>query len=98
MGNRWELVRCSDLALAEHLALLMAMHDAESKLSGRIVFRVDSATILDRLPGAYRELDDAKRQVARLLERHSDWSLVLVERERNWAARNLATRSLRDDA
>jgi len=98
LGNRSELIRCADITLAEHLALLMAMHDAESKLSGRVVFRVDSAAVLDRQRGAYPELEDAKSQIACLLERHSEWTLVLVERERNWAAHNLATRSLRDDA
>jgi ribonuclease HI len=98
MGNRSELVRCADITLAEHLALLMAMHDAESKLSGRVVFRVDSAAVLDRLRRWYPELDEAKRQIAGLLERHSDWSLVLVEKERNWPAHNLANRPLRDDA
>jgi hypothetical protein len=76
----------------------MAMHDAESKLLGRIVFQVDSAAILDRRPGAYPELDDAKHQIAGLLDQHSDWTLALVERKRNWAAHNLATRSLQDDA
>jgi hypothetical protein len=97
MGNRSELIRCSDITLAEHLALLMAMHDAESKLSGPVVFRVDSTAVFDRLRRGYPELDDAKRQIAGLLERHSDWSLVLVAKERNWPAHNLANGSFRED-
>lgn len=38
LGNRTALVPCADITLAEHLALLMAMHDAASRLPGRVLF------------------------------------------------------------
>lgn len=79
------------------LALLMAMHDAESRLSDRVVFRVDSSAVVARLRRGYPDLDEAKRQIADLLDRHPEWSVVLVERQRNWAAHNLASRPLRGD-
>lgn len=97
LGNRSELILCTDNTLAEHLALLMAMRDAESRLGGRIVFRVDSAAILD--PTRRNEpsvLVEIKRQIAELLKRNEEWSLVLVAREKNWPAHNLAKRPLRD--
>lgn len=97
LGNRAELIPCSDITLAEHLALLMAMHDAESRLSGRVVFRVDSSAVIDQLCRGYPDLDEAKRQIGDLLDRHPEWDVVLVERQRNWAAHNLAKRPLRGD-
>lgn len=98
LGNRAELVLCTDNTLAEHLALLMAMRDAERRLRGRIIFRVDSAAIL----GPIRRdgpptLAEIKRQIAELLKQNDDWSLVLVTREKNWPAHNLAKQPLRDD-
>jgi hypothetical protein len=95
LGNRTALVPCADITLAEHLALLMAMHDAASRLPGRVLFRVDSAAIIGPLRHDYPDLAEAKRQIADLLKQHPTWSLVLVERERNWVAHNLANRPLR---
>jgi hypothetical protein len=83
--------------LAEHLALLMAMHDADSRLPGRVVFRVDSAAVVGTLRHGHPDLIEAKRQIDELLRRHRDWCLVLVVRERNKQARHLANRSLRED-
>lgn len=96
MGKRAELVLCSDSTLAEHLALLMAMHDADSRLIGRVVFRVDSAAVVGELRCGRSDLVDAKRQISELLLRHQDWSLVLVGRERNKQAHHLAQRALRE--
>lgn len=95
LGNRTALVPCSDITLAEHLALLMAMRDAASRLPGRVVFRVDSAAVVGPLRRDYPDLAEAKRQIADLLEQHPTWSLLLVERERNWVAHNLANKPLR---
>jgi hypothetical protein len=97
LGNRTELVLCSDIMLAEHLALLMAMCDAESRLSGRVVFRVDSSAVIGSLRRDYSVLVEVKRQITSLLSLHREWSLELVERERNWPAHYLANRSLHDD-
>lgn len=97
LGNRTELVLCSDITLAEHLALLMAMRDAESRLSGRVVFRVDSSAVIGSLRRDYPVLVEVKRQITNLLSRHREWSLELVERERNWPAHHIANRPLRDD-
>jgi hypothetical protein len=95
MGNQTALVPCSDITLAEHLALLMALRDAASRLPGRVVFRGDSAAVIGPLRRDYPDLAEAKHQVADLLEKHPTWSLLLVERERNWVAHNLANKPLR---
>jgi hypothetical protein len=63
------------ITLAEHLALLMAMRDAESRLSGRGVFRVDSTAVLGSLRGGYPVLAEVKRQISNLLSRRREWSL-----------------------
>jgi hypothetical protein len=97
LGNRTELVLCTDITLAEHLALLMVMRDAESRLSGRVVFRVDSSAVITSLRGDYPVLAEVKRQIANLLSRRREWSLELVEMGRNRPAHHLANRSLRDD-
>lgn len=96
LGRRTELVLCSDITLAEHLALLMAMHDADSRLPGRVIFRVDSAAVVGMLRQGHPDLVEAKRQIDGLLRRHRDWRLVLVDRERNKQAHHLANRSLRE--
>jgi hypothetical protein len=98
LGNRTELVLCTDNTLAEHLALLMAMRDAEGGLGSRVVFRVDSAAILNPIRSSEPSvLTEVKRQIAELLQRNEEWHLVLVSRENNWPAHNLAKRPLRDD-
>jgi hypothetical protein len=96
LGNRTALVPCSDITLAEHLALLMAMRDAPSRLPGRVAFRVDSTAVVGPLRRDYPDLAEAKRQIADLLRRHPTWSLLLVEREKNWVAHNLANKPLRE--
>jgi hypothetical protein len=98
LGNRTELVLCTDNTLAEHLALLMAMRDAESRLGSHVVFRVDAAAILNpvRTDGPL-VLAEVKRQIAELLKRIEEWILVLVGSENNWPAHNLAKRPLLDD-
>ena len=97
LGKRTELALCSDIVLAEHLALLMAMHDADARLEGRIVFRVDSEAVMGEARSDQPEVADAKREVDELLRRHPDWCLVLVARESNKQAHHLAKRPLRDD-
>lgn len=96
MGKRAELVSCSDSALAEHLALLMAMHDAERQLAGRVVFRVGSAAVVSELRRDRSDLVDVKQQINELLLRYPDWSLVLVDRGGNKQAHHLAKRTLRE--
>jgi hypothetical protein len=99
LGNRTELVLCTDPTLAEHLALLMAMHDAEGRLGSRVIFRVDSAAILNPIrPDECSVLADVKQQITELLKRNDEWRLILVARESNWPAHNLAKQPLRDDA
>jgi hypothetical protein len=97
LGNRTALVPCSDITLAEHLALLMAMRDAASRLPGRVVFRVDSAAVVGPLRRDYPDLAEAKRQISDLLKRHPDWSVELVEKVRNIPAHNLANRPFREN-
>lgn len=97
LGRRTELVICSDVTLAEHLALLMAMHDADSRLPDNVVFRVDSTAVFQALRHGHPDLVDAKRQIDELLRRHKSWRLVLVDRGRNKQAQSLAKRSLCDD-
>jgi hypothetical protein len=75
----------------------MAMRDAESRLSGSVMFRVDSSAVFERLRRRYPELEETKRQIHRLLNEHSDWSLALVEKLRNIPAHNLANRPFRGD-
>jgi ribonuclease HI len=92
LGQRIELVRCKDNHEAEYLALLMAMNDAENALSGDIAFRTDSATVVNLRPGQDGQYIGLHRQVARLLARHPDWTLVLVEGYRNRVADSLSRR------
>jgi hypothetical protein len=97
LGRRMERIHCSDSVLAEHLALLMAMRDADSRLTGRVVFRVDSAALVGPLRRSDPNLTETRRQINELLNGHDDWSLVLVERERNRQAHSLARRSLSEN-
>jgi hypothetical protein len=97
LGNRVELVRCDDSALAEHLALLMAMRDADQRLSGRIVFRVDCAAALAQPSRGRPALAGVKCEIRGLFEAHPDWSLALVQRLNNRPARCLSTRPFRGD-
>ena len=96
-GRRMERVFCSDGTLAEYLALLMAILDADSRLPGKLIFRVDSAAVLETVRHSDTHLDEARRQIDDLLSRHQNWSAVLVARQSNRQARSLASRSLRDD-
>jgi hypothetical protein len=75
----------------------MAMRDAESRLSGPVMFRVDSTAIFERLRRQYPDLEETKRQIHRLLNEHPNWSLTLVEKLRNIPAHNLANRPFRGD-
>jgi ribonuclease HI len=81
--------------LAEHLALWMAMHDADSRLPDKVIFRVDSAAVVGPFRSGHPELIDARRQIDELLRRHRDWQLILVARESNKQARHLAKQPLR---
>ncbi len=90
LGTRTELVRCEDTVRAEHLALLMAMEDAEQVLGGRIEFRVDSTAVVTYAAGKNHRLRDIRRRTDELLQRHPDWKLTLVKRKDNMRANALA--------
>lgn len=92
LGQRIELVRCGDNHEAEYLALLMAMSDAENALTGHIAFRTDSVTVVNLRPGRDGQYIGLHKQVARLLARHPEWTVVLVEGYRNRVADSLSRR------
>lgn len=92
LGQRIELVRCADNHEAEYLALFMAMTDAENALTGRVAFRTDSATVVNLRPGRDEQYTGLHKLISRLLARHPEWTLVLVEGYRNRAADSLSRR------
>jgi reverse transcriptase-like protein len=92
LGQRVEFVRCVDSAVADHMALLMAMEDADRALPGSIVFRVDSTAVVLMSLGKKPHLEGVRARIETLLERHRDWSLVLIEGYRNRVAHSLSRR------
>lgn len=92
LGQRIELVRCEDNTKAEHMALLMAMEDAERALTGAIAFRVDSTAVANWVLGKRRHLKEVQDRIKVLLKRHPDWSVVLIEGYRNRVAHSLSRR------
>jgi ribonuclease HI len=92
LGQRIELVRCEDNHAAEYLALLMAMSDAENALAGPVAFRTDSATVVNLRPGRDGQYAGLHKLIARLLARHPEWTLALVEGYRNRVADSLSRR------
>lgn len=97
LGQRIEVVACRDIVKAEHLALLMAMEDADRALSGPVAFRVDSTAVANIAIGTKPRLNEVRTRIKLLLKRHPDWSLVLIERRRNKVANNLACRPFLED-
>ncbi|HTC60153.1 MAG TPA: hypothetical protein VK691_08540 [Solirubrobacteraceae bacterium] len=96
LGNRAALVECSGSIEAEHLALLMAMEDADrAQLPGSIDFRVGSAAVADLAVGTSPDMVELCGRVKRLLATHREWRLAFVERKRNWIADGMARRTLR---
>lgn len=98
LGQRIEVVACRDIVKAEHLALLMAMEDADRALSGPVAFRVDSTAVANIAIGTKPRLDEVRTRIKLLLKRHPDWSLVLIERRRNKVANNLACRPFLEES
>jgi ribonuclease HI len=92
LGQRIEMVHCQDNHEAEYLALLMAMSDADNALFGRIAFRTDSATVVNRKLGRDSQYAGLHKLIARLLARHPEWTLVLVAGYRNRVADSLSRR------
>ncbi|HEY5194309.1 MAG TPA: reverse transcriptase-like protein [Solirubrobacteraceae bacterium] len=92
LGTRIELVACADNHVGEYLALLMAMEDAEACLAGRVAFRMDSQTVVNLQSGRSRQFERPRDQVKRLLARHPEWTLLLVEGSRNRIADQLSRR------
>jgi hypothetical protein len=90
LGTRTELVVCDDIVKAEHMALLMAMEDAERVLGGRIEFRVDSTAVITYAAGKSPDLRAVRKRTDAFLARHSDWRLTLVPRTSNMRANALA--------
>jgi hypothetical protein len=97
LGQRIELVTCEDSTKAEHMALLMAMEDAERALTGAIAFRVDSTAVANMVLGKRRHLKEIQDRIKLLLKRHPDWSLVLIEGHRNKVAHSLSRRPFQMD-
>jgi hypothetical protein len=75
MGRRVELVECVSNLAGEYLALLMAMGDADLCLEGRVIFRVDSAALVDRKVGVTPELVEPCERIEALLVAHTNWTL-----------------------
>jgi hypothetical protein len=86
------LVRCAGNHEAEYLALFMAMTDAENALTGRVAFRTDSATVVNLRPGRDGQYAGLHKLISRLLARHPEWTLVLVEGYRNRVVDSLSRR------
>lgn len=95
LGTRGEVVACADNHAGEYLALLMAMEDAERCLTGKIAFRMDSQTVVNLQAGSNGQFEGLRARVKLLLARHPDWTLVLVEGNRNKIADNLSRRAFR---
>ncbi len=93
LGTRTEVVACADNHVGEYLALLMAMEDAERCLAGKIAFRMDSQTVVNLQAGSRGQFEFLRAQVKLLLAHHPDWTLVLVEGNRNKIADNLSRRA-----
>jgi hypothetical protein len=92
MGRRVELVACGSNLAGEYLALLMAMGDADVCLEGRVIFRVDSAALIDRNVRRTPELVELCERIEALLASHADWTLTLVSKRRNKFAHRLSRR------
>jgi ribonuclease HI len=88
-------VACGDNHEAEYLALLMAMEDADQCLLGRVAFRTDSQTVVNTQAGSDGQLEGLSKRVKLLLARHPEWTLVLIERQRNRVAAELSRRPFR---
>jgi ribonuclease HI len=90
LGARVEQVSCRDNHEAEYLALLMAMEDADRCLTGRLVFRTDSQTVVNLQTGTSGQFKGLCTRVKLLLSRHPDWTLALIEGQRNKTAHELS--------
>lgn len=95
LGVRTEVAACADNHAGEYLALLMAMQDAERCLTGKIAFRMDSQTVVNLQAGSNGQFEELRARVKLLLARHPDWTLVLVEGNRNKIADGLSRRAFR---
>lgn len=95
LGTRTEVVVCADNHAGEYLALLMAMEDAERCLGGKIAFRMDSQTVVNLQAGSNGQFEELRARVKLLLAHHPDWTLVLVEGNRNKIADGLSRRAFR---
>jgi hypothetical protein len=93
LGTRTEVVECADNHVGEYLALLMAMEDAERCLVGKVAFRMDSQTVVNLQAGGSGQFEGLRSRVKLLLARHPDWTLVLVEGNRNKIADNMSRRA-----
>jgi hypothetical protein len=92
LGRRVELVECLSNLAGEYLALLMAMGDADLCLEGRVIFRVDSAALIDRKVSRTPELVEPCERIEALFASHTDWTLTLVSKRRNAFAHRLSRR------
>ena len=91
LAQRIELVRCTDNHEAEYLALFMAMTDAENALTGRVAFRTDSAAVVNLRQGR-EQYTVLHKLISRILARHPESTLALVEGYRNRVADSLSRR------
>jgi DNA-binding IclR family transcriptional regulator len=64
-------------------------------LRGKIAFLMDSQTVVNLRAGSKGQLERLRAQVKLLLARHRDWTLMLVEGDRNKAADHLSRRAFR---
>jgi ribonuclease HI len=92
LGTRVEQVSCRDNHEAEYLALLMAMEDANRCLAGRLAFRTDSQTVANLQTGTSGQFKGLCTRIKLLLARHPDWTVMLVEGQRNKTADELSRR------
>jgi hypothetical protein len=73
----------------------MAMEDADHCLAGRLAFRTDSQTVVHLQTGTSGQFKGLCARVKLLLARHPDWTLVLIEGQRNKTADELSRKPLK---
>ncbi|MGC2372600.1 MAG: reverse transcriptase-like protein [Solirubrobacteraceae bacterium] len=96
LGSRSELIVCKGSAMAEYLAMLMAMEDAEQVLVGPIAFRTDSSTLANLYTNGAPDLEECRERINALLDRHRNWWIVRIGRDANREADKLARQPFDD--
>jgi hypothetical protein len=95
LGSRSALVVCENSTLAEYLALMMALEDADkAPLPGPIEFRVDSTALANYRVARKSDFKQLRRWIDMMFKCHPTWRLTLLRRGDNMAANDLARSAL----